>query len=159
MPIRKAANIQYIPVVESINRKFALRREIAGFDARTGNTTIYMGGATKNFPVAAGGAFKKNYFFMKKYRSSKALSSTQIDYREWFTAATKWQSEAMKRPQVLTANMVKWNEASEDQSKTIAGVSAYGYTNIRTWMTAICVALRKDGQTLPADYALPAFDA
>lgn len=161
MPKKVKSNISFMPVVESISRKFALRRETC-VEKKIGDKVVapikYMGSGTRTVKVAGYGAVNKNYFFMRKYQRTSPISEDEQQARINFTAVSKWVTAAMKSLQSLTQNQEKWLQASEDITKKIHGVSAAGYESMRGWMFAVAMALKTDDVPLPQDYALPNFD-
>ena len=157
------SNIAFMPVVESISRKFALRRETCA-TKNVGDKEIaplqYMGSGTRTRKIAGYGTIKKNYFFMRKYPRNSIISVDEQMNRTDFLKISKWNRALWKNLQHLTENQEKWNEACEDISKTIKGVSAAGYETYRGWSFAIGMALIKDNPQYDlTNYELPAFDA
>ena len=156
------ANITFMPVVESINRKFALRRETCS-QTEVGDKIIkspgYMGAGTHERLVVGYGWVKRNYFFMRKHARSTAVTDDEQLQRSYFGSVSKWNKQVWHNLSVVTANQEKWEAAKADLSKTIKGVSAKGYTGPIGWSFAIGIAIKRDDQTLPATGALPEFDA
>lgn len=155
------SNISFMPVVESISRKFALRRETCS-KKKIGDKEIgpdqFMGAGVRKHFVAGLGTVKRNYFFMRKNARSTFVTDNEQLNRSYFESVSKWNKQVWKSLSVLTQNQEKWEEALADLSKTIKGVSAAGYNRIG-WSFAIGMKIKQAGETLPANYALPAFDA
>lgn len=155
------SNITFMPVVESISRKFALRRETCSTKT-IGDKIIapvqYMGSGARRHFVAGLGTVTKNYFFMRKFARSTFVTDDEQLNRSYFGSVSKWNKLVWKSLSVLTQNQEKWEQAVADPSLTIKGISARGY-NSHGWSFAIGMAIKKADETLPANGALPAFDA
>lgn len=153
------ANISFQPVVESINRKFALRKEKCSLHNVGGRLTIqptgYMGAGTRKHNINGYGWVKTNYFFMRKNARSTAISQDEIVARSNFTAVAKWVTVLMKNLATLTANQEKYEQCVANQYAKCQGVSAWGYAGMRSWVFAVGMAILADGDSLPQDYALP----
>lgn len=155
------SNITFMPVVESISRKFALRRETCS-NKTVGQKEIgpvqYMGSGARRHFVAGLGTVKRNYFFMRKYARSTPITTEEQLNRSYFELVSKWNKKVWHNLSVLTANQEKWDQAVADLSKTIKGVSAAGYNRLG-WSFAIGMKMKANDETLPDTGALPAFDA
>lgn len=155
------SNITFMPVVESISRKFALRRDTCATKV-IGHKQIgpvqYMGSGARRQNIAGYGIVRNNYFFMRKFVRSTPVTSEEQLIRSYFASVSKWNKLVWKSLSVLTQNQEKWEEACADFSKTIKGVSAKGY-DYRGWSFAIGMKIKQADETLPANGALPAFDA
>lgn len=155
------SNITFMPVVESISRKFALRRETCStktFGDKIIAPVQYMGSGARRHYVAGMGIVSKNYFFMRKFARSTPITSDEQLNRSYFESVSKWNKLVWKSLSVLTQNQEKWEQAVADLSKTIKGVSAKGYNRLG-WSFAIGMKIKQADETLPANGALPAFDA
>lgn len=170
MGAKKVSNVQFMPAVEGISRKWALRRETCVDKSylRTSGTgdnglkipgKAYMGSLQRTTNYIGIGPVQQNIFFMRKPMKAHALSASQIQTRAFFPQACIWSAAAFKNITALAHNRELFVQAKADFTKTISGVSAYGYSSMRNWMTAIAFAICKDGGTPPANYELPAFDA
>lgn len=160
---RNFNTIGYNPMVESVNRKFARNIDTCVPKAIPGNRTLpgqlYMGAYTREVNLAGIGPVKKNTMFLRKPYKPAARTSAQLDVRLAFKSATTWARDARKDLSVLAANQEKWKTASANRSKTIKGVSAYGYQSMLGWMTAIAFQCAVQDGNVPTTGALPAFDA
>lgn len=155
------SNISFMPVVESISRKFALRRETCAYKHigdKEISPTQFMGAGVRRHFIAGLGTVNRNYFFMRKHARSTFVTDNEQLTRSYFGSVSKWNKLVWKSLSVLTQNQEKWEEACADLSKTIKGVSAAGY-NSRGWSFAIGMKIKSNGETLPANGALPEFDA
>lgn len=157
------SNIAFMPVVESISRKFALRRETCS-TKNVGDKIIapvqYMGSGTRTRNIAGYGKINKNYFFMRKYGRTSTISIAEQLNRTNFLKVSAWNKAIWKDLVVLTYNQEKCKEAFEDTSLTIKGVSAAGYETWKGYTFAIGMALIKDDPQHGLDnHELPAFDA
>lgn len=165
---KKISNVDLMPAVDGISRKLALRRETCynksiakGGDSNKqvvipGHT--YMGVVTKDVRVYGYGTAKRVRLFMRKPMQAPDATTSQAENRLHFTLALTWVNAALKDLTVISANQAKFLAATQDLSKTIAGVSVAGYQTMRGWMTAVAYALEIEGK-LPETHALPAFDA
>ncbi len=166
---KKMSNVTFMPAIEGISRKLALRRETCiNKEVKVGGDPAskkvipgrtYMGVVTRPVNVIGVGTVQRSTLFMRKPMNALAASSGQITSRVNFAKAKLWVDAAMKSLEVVSANMAKFIAAKNDFTKTIKLVSAYGYQSERGWMFAIAVAILNDGGQLPANYALPDFDA
>lgn len=158
---KKVSNITFMPVVESISRKFALRKEtcsLKGNDQGQTDVVQYMGSGTRTKKF--NGTFvTQNYFFMRKNARLTQPSSSELDARAAFTQGNAWALAARSDLMAITANQQKFKESNASGgSKRIKGLWAGNYTML-SWMRAIAIKMVNDGETLPQDHLLPAFDA
>lgn len=165
---KKISNVDLMPAVDGISRKLALRRETCydksiakGGDENKkivipGNT--YMGVITKDVRLIGYGTVKRVRLFMRKPMTEPSPTQEQSFRRTYFTQGTQWTRDALKDLTVIAANQRKFLDATKDLTKTIAGISAAGYQNMRGWMSAIAIQLAADSK-LPTTHALPDFDA
>lgn len=152
MATKKISNITFMPVVESISRKFALRKEVC-----TQNLPIsYMGSGCRKKRVN-GTSVKQNYFFMRKNPRVSQPSSSELDMREYFQSAVRWANAAYKDLNAIDHNQEAFLE-SNNTHKTIKGCWAGNYY-MKGWLTAIAIKILKAGETLPQNHQVPAFDA
>lgn len=167
---KKLSNVVLMPAVEGISRKIALRREtciekkvnvgdLGGVqDALKIPGTTYMGVVSRMRNVNGVGQVRQNYLFIRKSIVAAPLTSEQLDQRAYFAAGLKWVKDAWSDLAAITENQLRYKAAREDFSKKIQGVSAYGYKNMRGWMSAIAIRL-KAADKLPSTHVLPDFDA
>lgn len=170
MGAKKVSNVSFMPAVEGISRKWALRREscVAKTYTRTGGSGdngiivpahTYMGSTQRVRNYIGIGPVQQNVFFMRKPMAKQSLSAAQTQVRSFFSGACAWSAAAFNDLTALSHNRELFVQAKADFTKTISGVSAYGYTSMRNWMSAIAYAIYKDGGTPAANHQLPAFDA
>lgn len=157
------SNISFMPVVESISRKFALRRETCS-TKQVGDKVIapvqYMGSGTRSRKIAGYGNIKKNYFFMRKYGRTGPITVKEQLHRTDFMKIAKWNKAIWKDLSVITDNQEKCQAAFEDTSLKIHGISAAGYETWKGYTFAIGMALIKDNPMYDlSNHELPAFDA
>lgn len=167
---KKLSNVVLMPAVEGISRKLALRRETCiEKSVNVGNLggaqdavkipgTTYMGIVSRLRNVNGVGQVRQNFLFVRKSIVAPMLTSEQLDQRAYFSAGVKWVKDAWTDLNAITDNQMKYEAARADFTKKIEGVSAYGYQNMRGWMTAIAIRLKAAGK-LPQNHILPAFDA
>lgn len=164
---KKLSNVVLMPAVEGISRKIALRRETCiKKDVAVGLLnnvkeipgTTYMGVVSRMRNVNGVGQVRQNFLFVRKSTQEPMLTSEQIDQRANFAAGVQWVKAAWSDLNAITTNQLRYKAAREDYSKKIEGVSAYGYQNMRGWMSAIAIRLKAAGK-LPETHVLPEFDA
>lgn len=150
-------NITFLPVVESINRKFALRREVSG-EKTVGKKIIggfkFMGAGTRTMNLAHVGNVSKNYFWMRKYGRGTAVTADETAARLAFGEVSKWVAAAAKDLSVITQNNNKWKQLVADPTLTCGGVSASGY-DYRGFMFAYAYNVYKTSGDVPATHLLP----
>lgn len=168
------SNVVLMPAVEGISRKLALRRETCtehlfvkgggeagGSETNThlvpGNTYMGIVSTVKN--VIGIGDVRVNNLFMRKSTKLPVITSAQLDARQNFIDVNAWVLAAKSDLMAITQNQAKFRAAKADLSKTISGVSAYGYQGMTGWMKGVCFGILRAGGTLPQDHNLPAFDA
>ena len=155
------SNITFMPVVESINRKFALRREKAGVqevNQRVFPGIQFMGAGTRSRYYVGVGSVKTNYFFMRKYARGTSASADEIAARARFGEIVQWIAAARKDLTQISLWNMKWKDAKEDTSRTIKGVSALANT-FYSWAFNIAGKMYDEDGSLPSSHALPNFDA
>lgn len=160
MAIKKKniSNITYMPVVESINRKFALRKEKVGYKPYRGGTYVqtisgFMGGATRLVRVDDQ-LVKKNYFWMKKFARNSPLSSRELQLRQWFTTASQSAKATMENLAVVLKIDADFYgqgyEAYPVPTRTREGVFAGNYYSPRNWVFAVRMAQLANGEQITA---------
>ena len=166
MAKKKVSNIGFMPVVETISRKFALRREtcvdktftkgdLGGEAEVTINGTTYMGCVGRKVYIIGEGWVTKNTFFMRKPQPARQLSAEEVQAHQNFAAGLAWANAAMIDLSVLVANQEKFLVIRNDFTKKIGGLSAKGYSNMYGFMRAYAIHTLGQGGTLPQDHALP----
>lgn len=138
------ATIGYIPVVESINRKFALRREKV--NNGEGSLKCYLGGMTRTTYRAGVGAVSKNFLFLRKHAISVGPTPEQIEIKQYFSLSSKSVSIIMKDLAQITSVKNLWLQAEKNPALLIKGVSAKNRT-YRGWIWAVCWSRYNDGET------------
>lgn len=156
---KKISNISFMPVVETISRKFALRRETCSTKTnQQGQTSVfsYMGSGTR-MKRFNGGLVNQNYFFMRKIARQTEPSSDEMNARASFTEGVRWAKAAAHDLSALSHNQLAFAESSKT-GKTIKDVWAGDYT-FNGFLRAVAIKMANDGETLPQNHQLPAFDA
>ena len=161
MAVEKLSNIGYAYPVESISRKFALRKETVNTKSWRGNKYVkpinaFMGGSVHSVRVD-GTLINVNRLFIRKNSGQHALSQNEIQVRNNFTAAAQWVNAAMKDLSALTSNQLKWREGLRT-GYPMKGKKAGNYLNMRGWMRAVAFAIKESGDVLPQNHQLPDFD-
>lgn len=158
---KKLSSIGYVLPVESISRKFALRKEVAGLkDIQTGASTgeigpiKFMGGSLRRTFRVGSGLVATNVLFIKKNKRTTPPSADELLARQNFAAASAWANAAKKDLSAITHNQLVWAEIAADPTLSSGGLYANGY-NYNTFLFAYAYKVRKDGGTLPVNHQLP----
>lgn len=144
--------------IESVSRKFALRRETAGeksvTDAGDGSKSVeipstkFMGGMVRTRKVMTGTGkieqFSQQLLFVKKYGRSTSLNADEQRNRNYFAKASEGASHIMKDLMQISYVQQQWMNALNDPNVHPNGVSRKGYGNIRDWVFAVQYAGLKD---------------
>ena len=152
--------------IESLNRKLALRAEVAG-DKKVNGKHVggakYIGGFTRAYSVTTGSGKKEKivpqYCFIRKYGRSSVLSVKEINNRNNFRAVSGGVKNIMEDLMVITRVQTMYVNAMADVSKKINGVSALGYATLRSWVFAVQYAGLKNDDQYDVDTFPQAFDA
>lgn len=159
-------NIQYAPVVEQINRKFAVKSKKCSMPVKVGPVTTeansWMGGATRSGFRGGLGTVSKNYFVYRENSRATLPSTNELLKRAMFQKAVSGRNHIVKDLSQVTSVQIKYREACEDLTKEMNGVSARGYT-LLGWVMAVQYAGLKaaeEGGTTYNENQFPAnFDA
>lgn len=154
------ANIAYMPVVESINRKFALRKNTCSMDNHIDGARVlletevakFMGGATRTTNRAGVGTCTRNYMFFRENPRSSATTQEERDRRTLFGQIGAAVPAIFKDLSQVTTMTQMWIEALADSSKACNGIAAKGYT-WRGWVFAVQYA----GKLNSASYDITKF--
>ena len=143
--------------IESVSRKFALRRETAGeksvTNALAGKTveipsTKFMGGMVRYRKVMTGigkiEQFAQQCLFVKKYGRSTPLSTDEVQKRSIFAAVSAGVAHIMKDLMQISYIQQQWMLALNDKNIHPNGVSRVGYDSIRDWVFAVQYAGRRE---------------
>ena len=160
--VKKLNTIGYAYPVESVSRKFALRKEKLGTVPYRGETyakmvNAFMGGSVRQVRVD-GALMDRNVFWVRKGYRTTPKSQRELEIKSAFTAASEWVAAAMKDLSAITSNQMKFRE-SLSTGKEIKGVSAKSYLSTRNWMSAVAIKIKLEGDPLPSNHQLPDFDA
>lgn len=156
---KKISTIAYAPMVEQVNRKFALRKETC--TTKTLGSKIipgvtYMGGSTRQVNINGYGPVNKQIMFFRKPYNRGPLSSKERQNRINFSQVSEWTKELMTDVSTLTQNQLKYKACVDDPTKSVKYVHARGYEGMRGWVFAIGMNILGEGETLPANHELPA---
>ena len=164
---KKLSTISYNPMVDGVSRKFARRADTctprtiiksSGSDVVIPGFT-YMGGSQRTVTILGSGPITKQVMFFRRPMAKPIPTSEQMVNRTNFSEASKWGYNAMHNLSVLSQNRAKINEMLADTSKRIKGLSPKGYQSYAGFCKAVAYAILAAEETLPQNYALPAFDA
>lgn len=146
---RKTENILFHYPVESIRRKFARRKDVAGTVLISNDTTKqnkFFGGARKTYWRAGYGATEMNYTFFKTARRTGAPSAEELELRQIFVAANNGRNHILHDLSQITRVQMLFEQAVKDFTKKINGVSAHGY-GLNGWVMAVQYAGKKNDET------------
>lgn len=155
-------NLQLSYPIESVSRKFALRRETAGeksvSDAGNGTKSVempstkFMGGMVRHRSVMTGigkiEQFPQQLLFVKKYGRSTTVTTDEVHARNLFTRASKGAATIMKDLMQISYVQQQYFAALDNPNIHPNGVSRKGYGTIRDWVFAVQYAGLKES----ADY-------
>lgn len=154
------ANIAYMPVIESINRKFALRKNTCSQDSVVDGARLllekevakFMGGATRTTNRAGVGTCTRNYMFFRENPRSSATTAEEIARRQLFGQIGAAVPAIFKDLTQITRMTEMWLEALANPTKACNGIGAKGYT-WRGWVFAVQYA----GKLNSASYDITKF--
>lgn len=162
---KKLSNISYMPAVENVSRKFALRRETCTnktIQTRNseGNGKVvnipgrtYMGAMTIECHVNGYGIVKKNVLFIRKPMTLGPASQSQAEAKTAFAVGNAWARAAQKDLSAITQNQITYLSC-RDNHTAIYRVLTDGYQSMTGWMRAIAIKAANDGVTLPQSHLL-----
>lgn len=133
-------NIKFTPVVEQINRKFAVRKKTCSLGRKHGpvtkETASWMGAATTVKGRGGLGTVSKNYFVYRENARSSQPTQAEQNVQAIFTIVSVAVRSLMKNLNQISRIQAAYMEASNDLRKTMNGVSAEGYT-FKGWVFAV----------------------
>lgn len=153
--------------IESVSRKFALRRETAGeksvSNAGDGSKSVeipsnkFMGGMVRMRRVMTGVGkieqFPQQLLFVKKYGRSTSLNTDEVRNRNYFAKASAGVAHIMKDLMQLSYVQQQYRNALNDPNIHPNGVSRKGYGTIRDWVFAVQYAgLKTQGMDYDVDH-------
>ena len=129
--------VVYMPVVDQINRKFALRKtKCVKVEGRVNlEANRFMGGMTTERYLPGYGIVRKNSLFFRVNPRSTEPSEDERLLRLHFSQGVKAGNRLLKDLSVITRYTEMYDQASDDFTKKVFGVSAKGY-DYRGWMIA-----------------------
>lgn len=162
MAIRLKANISYQPVVEEISRKFVPRKETCAEGGAAGPvsvmTTGWMGGAVKTAGRAGLGVTKRNFLVVRANARTTQPSADELAARALFKQCSLAANSLAHNLTQLSRIQQLWMEADGSMTKTINGVSSYGYT-FKGWIFAVQYAGKKDNPSYDVNTFPQGFDS
>lgn len=154
MAVKLKANITYQPIVESVSRKFVPKKETCSVI----NTAGWMGGAVRTTGRGGLGVCTKNYLVIRSNARLSGASPAELENRALFKVAQAGALHCIMDLMQVTSMQLLYKAASENKTKTINGVSAYGYT-YRGWVFAVQHAGKKASAEYNVNQFPTAFDA
>lgn len=160
------SNISYMPAVESINRKFALRKNTcsigrAGDIARSNLETEvarFMGGSTRTTNRAGLGTCTRNVMFFRENPRSSVASVEEVQRRALFAQIGTAVPAILKDLSQVTTITNMWIEALADPTLACNGIRAKGYT-YRGWIFAVQYAGKVNSPSYDITKFPTSFDA
>lgn len=150
-------NITYTPVVEQINRKFAVKAKTCSAPKEVGpvetESATFMGGATRQSTRIGLGSVKKNYFFYRENASLRETTTEELGRRANFTAGNAWAVAANKDLGAMAHNQNVWNYYRQHPEKGV-GMNVRGYT-LMGLLRAYAIKTLNDGGTPAENHKLP----
>ena len=158
---KKISNITFMPAVETVSRKFALRRETCSEKTNNQgqkNVFSYFGSGTRK-KMFNGGLIDQNYLFMRKNARQTEPSSSEMTARAAFAEGVQWAKAAAKDLTALSHNQAAWVQSVHSGgAKTIKGLWGGNYSFVG-YLRAVAIKMANAGETLPVNHQLPAYDA
>lgn len=159
------ANISYMPVVESINRKFALRKNTCSVKSVNGTllnleteVAKFMGGATRSTNRAGLGTCTRNYMFFRENPRSSAATQEEHSRRILFGQVGQAVPEIFRDLSQVTTITNMWVQALADPTLACNGIPAKGYT-FRGWAFAVQYAGKQNNPSYDITKFPTSFDA
>lgn len=152
--------------IESVSRKFALRRETAGeksvTDAGSGTKTVkipatkFMGGMVRHRRVMTGTGkieqFTQQSLFVKKYGRSTPIGANEIKARSNFAKVSTAVAGLRVNLTQMSYIQQQWERALTDPNIQPNGVSRIGYENLWDWVFAVQYAGLKADQSYDVNH-------
>lgn len=162
MAQKKVSNVSFMPAIDGISRKLALRRETcidkiitkSGASKLAINGHIYMGVVSRNVNIAGVGPVIKNTLFMRKPMAAHIPSDNELAARTKFTQVNAWVRDALEDLSAVTYNETQWTTCL-NEGKTCQGVSPRGYQTVGGWMKGVAYAMLAAGSSLPENHKVP----
>lgn len=164
---KKLSTISFMPAVDGISRKFALRKETCTTkELSRGNSELtipgvaYMGASVRNVSIVGYGPVAKNVLFFRRPMAKPVPTARQLEVQARFQQVNQWVLAAFEDLSAMAINITRWRDAKADLTKTISGVSARGYQTMSGWMKGVVHAYVVDHEgSTPSGHTLPNFDA
>lgn len=150
--------------IESVSRKFALRRETAGAKEVTTETskkieipaTKFMGGMVRRRSVMTGTGkieqFAQQSLFVKKYGRSTPVGADEIKARSNFAKVSKAVAGLRVNLTQMSYIQQQWERALTDPNIQPNGVGRIGYGNLWDWVFGVQYAGLKADQSYNVDH-------
>lgn len=137
--------IKYAYFVESVSRKFTLRKNKCSQNNSYGNFTAeparFMGGAVRHNTRFGYGAEQKNYMFLRFNPRTTPVTGDERTLRNYFALASKLANKWRKDLTTIGTIMQAWEDPSNGSAQ---GVHKSGYT-FRGWLFAVGYAVAANG--------------
>lgn len=163
-------NVQFTPVVEQINRKWAPKAKKCSRAEKLGpvesESNSWMGSGTRKSYRGKIGSVSRNYFVFRENARSSIANATELSNRSVFEVVSRGTNNLMKDLMQIallqamyfggTISGKVYEGAAKNPALTVNGVSASGYT-LKGWIFAVQHAGKKasasyDVNTFPTEY-------
>lgn len=163
---KKLSNVAFMPAIDGISRKLALRREkcinrteqFVGESGARGKEIYlpgktYMGVVTRDYNIIGTGFVTRSTLFMRKPMNAPVVTTAQNQIRAAFANGIAWANDANADLGAITQNQITFLNC-RDSGTGIAGVSPRGYHTMLGWMKAVAIKAIRAGKTLPESHLL-----
>ena len=156
-------NVQFTPVVEQINRKWATKSKTCSAPKKVGpvktESNSWMGSGTSQSYRAGLGPVSRNYFIFRENARLSNPKAAELAHRSNFTEANKWVNDALKDLMAISQNQATWIILRDNPDAYIAigqgrlYAKGYGMTG---FMRAYAIKQKDyEPSSLPQDHLLP----
>lgn len=160
MAIRLKANVGYQPIVEEVSRKFVPKKQTARRSTKVGPIMVaeagWMGGGVRTSYRSELGECKRNFLIIRVNSRQSEISDAELVARTNFGQVAPAIPDILSDLTQITRLQRMWIEAKDDQTKTVNGVRARGYT-MRGWMFAVQMAGLVNAQEAGTSYDVHTF--
>lgn len=164
MAIYIKGNVQFTPVVEQINRKWATKSKTCSTPKKVGpvitESNSWMGSGTRiQGRAGIGDGVRKNYFIFRENARISSPKAAELSHRSNFTEGNKWANAAQKDLMAISTNQATWKTLRDNPEAYIAigddRLYAKGYGMVG-FMRAYAIKQKAyDASSLPQDHLLP----
>lgn len=157
-------NVQFTPVVEQINRKWATKKTKCSAPKTVGPvktvSNSWMGSGTTQLYRAGLGSVKRNFFIFRENARTSTVNAAELMRRSAFTEGNKWANAAWVDLMAIATNQARFIFLRDNPRAYIAitgGEQLYaaGYS-FKGFLRAYAIKEKAAvGGTLPQDHIIP----